>query len=264
MMAKNYVSKVDVKKGVNETKLPGGLFKYIKGFRIINLEDGQKVNLRSDGNEVGIVILRGKCDIGIDGKIYKGLGSRESVFDGHPTGVYVPIGKEYEVISRGVELAVCESKCETASEFAIIEPKDLKLMQPGKDNWQRDVRMIIGPSSPSINLLVGETLNPAGNWSGTPAHKHEEHNLPSESLHEELYYFKVDRPQGFGIKRFYSYEKGINDLIYIEDNSVTFMPWGYHQIVAGPGYTLYYLFFLSGEGKELIGSIDENHKWLLD
>ncbi len=122
--------------------------------------------------------------------------------------------------------------------------------------------MIIGPEGPSQNLLLGETLNPPGNWSGTPAHKHEQARPPDESCHEELYYFKIDKPQGFGIQKFYSPERGVDELISITDGTVTFMPWGYHQIVAGPGYTLYYLFFLSGQGKKLAGVPDQNHCWI--
>jgi 5-deoxy-glucuronate isomerase len=122
--------------------------------------------------------------------------------------------------------------------------------------------MIIGPDSPSVNMLVGETINPPGNWSGTPPHKHEGDKLQGESLHEELYYFRTDKPQGWGIERFYSPEKGINELIYLKENIVTFMPWGYHQIVAGPGYTLYYLFFLAGEGKNLSTFEDKEHCWI--
>lgn len=258
-----YSTQLDVKDGLNKAGIKDGNFKYIKGFEVLSLKSCATASLKTGDCETGLVILNGSCDIDIDGKSYKDIGSRDSVFAGSPTGVYIPIGKKYTITSRGgAEIAICSSVCDKTSEFAIIKPSDIKEMEVGKDNWKRHVRIIIGPSSPSVNLIVGETLNPPGNWSGTPAHKHEKVNPPAESLHEELYYFKVDKPQGFGIERLYSPEKNMNELIYLKDNTVTFMPWGYHQIVAAPGYTLYYLFFLSGEGKSLAGFADPDHKWL--
>lgn len=254
--------KLEIQDGLNQADIPQGCFNYIHSFAILSLKDGREISLDSVDDEVGLVILSGKCDVRINGKVFADLGARQSVFSGKPTGVYIPRRKKYAVFSRGVEIAVCKAKCHKDSEVALISPDEIKEVPVGKDNWQRQVRMIIGENSPAVNLIVGETFNPAGNWSGTPAHKHEQMNMPQESLHEELYYFRTDKPQGFGVERFYSYDKGINELIYLENHSVTFMPWGYHQIVAGPGYNLYYLFFLSGEGTNLSGVPDPQHKWL--
>jgi 5-deoxy-glucuronate isomerase len=258
----NFFTEIKIEAGLNKAKITKGIFKYIRRFSILSFKHAAKVDLETRDCETGLVILKGNCDIAIDGKTYKNLGQRDDVFHGLPTGIYVPIQKKYTISGINAEIAICSSKCEKESDFAIISPEAVKVMEVGKDNWKRQVRMIIGPASPSINLLVGETLNPPGNWSGTPAHKHERVDYPRESLHEELYYFKTDQPKGFGIERLYSYERKVNELLYLKENTITFMPWGYHQIVAGPGYWLYYLFFLSGEGKQLNGLADPAHKWL--
>lgn len=261
-MNEDYFTQLLIKKGINKTEIKKDLFKFIQGFEIVLLDNNERMALKSGNCEVGVVILRGKCSINIDGKTHENLGSRENIFKEKPTAVYVPIEKEFEIVSHGAEIVLCYAKCEEEADFAIIGPDKVKIMQVGKDNWQRQVTLIIRPDSQSVNLIIGETINPPGNWSGTPAHKHEIDNPPEESLHEELYYFRCDKKNGFGVERFYSPERGINELIYLKENTVTFMPWGYHQIVAGPGYTLYYLFFLSGKGKELIGCCDPDHKWL--
>ena len=39
------------------------------------------------------------------------------------------------------------------------------------------------------------------------------------------------------------------------------MPEGYHPVVAGPGYRLYYLWVLAGERRELLPKDDPN-AWL--
>lgn len=261
-MNKDYFTQLLIKKGINKTEIRKGLFRFIQGFEIVLLDNNERITLKSGNCEVGVVILKGRCNINIDGKTHENLGSREKIFKERPTAIYVPIEKEFEIVSHGVEIALCYAKCEEEADFSIIGPDKVKVMQVGKDNWQRQVSLIIRPDSQSVNLIVGETINPPGNWSGTPAHKHEIDNPPAESLHEELYYFRCDKKNGFGVERFYSPERGINELIYLKENAVTFMPWGYHQIVAGPGYTLYYLFFLSGKGKELIGCCDPDQKWL--
>ncbi|MDO8748010.1 MAG: 5-deoxy-glucuronate isomerase [Candidatus Omnitrophota bacterium] len=254
-----------IKSGFNSADISKTFFNYINNFGVISLENGKEINLKSNSDtEVGLVIYSGMCDISIYGKTYKAIGGRKSVFDGLPAGIYIPIGTEYTIRSYdSVEIGVCSAKCDTKSEFAIIYPEDIQVMQVGKENWHREVRIIIGKNSPSINLIVGETINPPGNWSGTPPHRHENMNLPNESVHEELYYFKTNRPEGFGIQRIYSPEKYINELIFLKNGTITFMPEGYHQIVAGPGYILYYLFFLAGEGKVLAGFVDPQHRWLI-
>jgi 5-deoxy-glucuronate isomerase len=263
MTKKDYYTELTVREGINTAKIKYGLFKFIRRFEIISLNDGKRINLKSKDCEVGLLILKGKCSITIDGKLYDTLGSRSEVFLGNPTAVYIPIETEYEIESHGgVEIAVCSARCDKKNEVAIINPDEITVMQVGRDNWSREVRMMIKPGIHSAHLILGETINPPGNWSGTPAHKHETDNADKESFHEELYYFKSDRNSGFGIQRLYSPERGINELIYLKQNTVTFMPWGYHQIVAGPGYILYYLFFLSGPGNKLIGLADPEHKWI--
>ncbi len=258
-----FLREIKIEDGYTQLDLPGDLFNHIKGFGILSLRSDERITLNSESNEIGLVILQGKCDVIFEEKEFNLLGSRSNVFSGLPTGLYIPIDKEFTIISHGVTIAVCKAKCDTQTEISVTMPNDVKVMKVGRDNWEREVRMIIGDSSPSVNMLVGETVNPPGNWSGTPPHKHERTSPPVESLHEELYYFKTDKKNGYGIERFYSPERNINELIPINENAVTYMPWGYHQIVAGPGYTLYYLFFLAGEGKKLIGAVDPDHEWLV-
>jgi 5-deoxy-glucuronate isomerase len=258
-----YSSQLEIKNGVGRAELPEGMFNYINGFCVRDLDSKDTLVIStSPVEEIGILILSGACDIVLEGKIYNGVGARESVFDGVPAGVYIPPGMSCSITGKRARLAICRGKCGKKTHHAVIRPEDVKVMKAGKDNWQRDVRIIIGPDGPSENLILGETINPAGNWSGTPPHKHEVYDLPRESMHEELYYFKSDKPQGYGAEKFYSPERGVDELIPLRDNTVTYMPWGYHQIVAGPGYTLYYLFFLSGKGKQLAGAVDPDHEWI--
>lgn len=259
--------------GLNKNLIPAGMYKYIKDFSILRAEENIEFSFDSGSSEIGIAVFYGNCELYIADKKYE-LGSRNSVFGTKPPhgffgakfpcGFYIPRDTNFSINSRTkLELVVCKGWCEEKTEPKLILPQDIKIMHPGKNNWKREVRIIIGADSPSVNMIIGETLSPAGNWSGTPAHKHDVLNPPHESLHEELYLFKMKTDTDFGIQRSYSPEHKINELMFLKNNSLTFMPWGYHQIVAGPGYPLYYLFFLSGKGKKLIPFVDPKHKWLL-
>jgi 5-deoxy-glucuronate isomerase len=100
------------------------------------------------------------------------------------------------------------------------------------------------PELPAARLIVGETYRPSGNWSTYPPHKHEIEDLPREAYHEEMYYFKVNPAEGFGMTRFTNEE---GDAGYIVQNDTILMiPNGYHIVVSAPGYKTYYLWFLAG------------------
>jgi 5-deoxy-glucuronate isomerase len=248
--------------GMNQADLGSSDFKFIKEFGVLNFQRDSTQNFKASPHETGLLILEGSCELKIDGDTAKTVTSRDSIFSGIPSAAYIPIDTPFTIRSSKALIGLCRAACTEKTEPAIIEPDQVKVMNVGKDNWAREVRILIGPNAPSVNLIMGETINPPGNWSGTPPHKHEGINPEVESLHEELYYFKPDKPQGWGIERLYSSERGVNELIYLKDNTVTFMPWGYHQIVSGPGYTLYYMFFLAGKGKDLKGYEDQDHNWI--
>lgn len=256
-----YSLKVITKSGY--TPIPGNNcgFRFIEEFGILKLGKGETHQHSSEDCEVGIMVLSGKCSIEIGGELFH-VGNRKDVFSGLPQAIYIPPGYSFRISGGPLEAAICQTKAEKRGEYRIISESEVKVNQVGRGNWAREVRLVIPPRGFSENIIMGETINPPGNWSGTPPHKHEVNNLPEESLHEELYYFKTDKPQGWGIQRTYSPSRGLNELIYLEDNTITFMPWGYHQVVAGPGYTLYYLFFLAGKGNDLCGYEDPQHNWV--
>jgi len=257
-----YRSQIETDEGSNDAIWPENMLKYIQKFSVLQLNESENVELlTNDHQEMGMLIMEGTCDISIDGKEYKGLGSRKSIFDGLPSGGYIPSDSKVVITSYGVKLVLGLGHCSTKKDHVIVRPDDVKVIDAGKNNWYRNVRLIIPPNGPSENLIIGETINPPGNWSTTPPHKHDVEDLPNESMHEELYYFKFDKPQGYGIEKYYTKDRKIDELIELKDNSVTVIPQGYHQIVSAPD-TLYYLFFLSGVGNDLVMSNDPEHDWV--
>ena len=262
MKAKKYYYQLKLNKSLNSVNT-NKMFKYIDGFSILCLKGGKTFSEEDGFHETGLIILTGRCSVTAGDHHFENIGDRETVFDGLPFAVYIPPGLKYSVKGECAEIAVCKKSCNISNTVPVlISPKDVKITKTGKDNWAREVRRIIDSGTSQGGMIIGETINPPGNWSGTPPHKHEQNNLPSESLHEELYYFKTDKPQGWGIERFYSPDRKINELIYLQNDMLTFIPYGYHQIVSAPGYTLYYLFFLAGEGPFLTPFEDPAHSWI--
>jgi 5-deoxy-glucuronate isomerase len=49
----------------------------------------------------------------------------------------------------------------------------------------------------------------------------------------------------------------------VHDGDVVAIPSGYHPVVAAPGYALYYLWVMAGEGRELAPYLDPQHSWVL-
>jgi 5-deoxy-glucuronate isomerase len=238
--------------------------KYIHEFGILSFTEEQHFSAETGGMELGIMILSGAGVIEIDGVSHE-IGNRMSVFSGLPQAVYIPPGHAFTIHGKNLHTALGYTACESRAEKPrIIREPEVTVNTVGKDNWSREVRIVVPPNGFSKNLILGETLNPPGNWSGTPAHRHETNNVPQESLHEELYYFQTNQPAAWGIQRNYSPQRNTNEFILLDNHTITLMPNGYHQIVAGPGYWLYYLFFLAGIGNKLCGFADPENTWILN
>jgi 5-deoxy-glucuronate isomerase len=109
---------------------------------------------------------------------------------------------------------------------------------------------------------VGETFNDPGGWSSYPPHKHDVHDPPRQALLQEVYYFRLDPPQGFGIQRLYSPERGLDMTFTVQDGDTVLIPYGYHPVVAGAGYRLYYLWALAGQGRSMYLQEDPDHVWV--
>jgi len=227
----------------------------------------------TNDKEVVLNILTGTCDVRVKSTtskeiVYEKLGERSTPFTGKPTMVYLPRKTSYTIIPciSPLDIAVCAAPSEQNGSPTVVRPKDVIVTSTGKANWRRDVRLAVGENVDAQRLIVGETLNPPGNWSGSPPHKHDAYNPPLELPFEEIYLFLVEPSQGFGLGRVYTAEDDpdpINEVYVIENNDVLSIPRGYHCIVAGPGYRLYYFFVLAGEKRQYgLFADDPKHSWL--
>jgi 5-deoxy-glucuronate isomerase len=113
-------------------------------------------------------------------------------------------------------------------------------------------------------LIIGETFNPPGNWSSSPPHKHDRDDPPREEKFEEVYFYRLDPPQGFALQRVYSADGDLDVCYAVKHNDAVVLPRGYHPVVAAPGYRLYYLWVLAGQSRNPVWSEDPAHSWIHD
>jgi 5-deoxy-glucuronate isomerase len=79
---------------------------------------------------------------------------------------------------------------------------------------------------------------------------------------EEIYYYQIDRPEGYAIQRVYSAELKLNETLTVRDRELVLIPAGYHPVVAAHGYNVYYLNALAGSARSMAASDDPDYAWV--
>src|SRR6266545_3363922 len=154
---------------------------------------GEKFQSETAATELGLVVLGGRCSVESTAGSWSDIGSRAHVFDGLPSAVYLPIETGFTISAEtDCELALCLSRAEVRF--------------PGR---------LVTPEFPAQRLLLVEVYTPSGNWSSYPPHKHDIHNPPDEVDLEELYYYKVDRPEGYAIQRVYTTDGRLDQTLTV-------------------------------------------------
>jgi 5-deoxy-glucuronate isomerase len=258
----SYFEAVPTKEGLNT--IAGNPFQLLD-FQLLVLPDGGKHAAATGGREVLMVLLGGKAAVTAGSKTFAGVGGRPNVFSGKPHSVYLPCGTNYTVTAQGrLEAALISAPSELKTDPYVIGPEKVAAGVWGAANFSRNYHQILTlasqPDLPAQRLIAGETYTPSGNWSTFPPHKHEKDDLPREADHEELYFFKVNPADGFGLTRYYS---GKADTVYvIRDNTMLMAPDGYHTVVSAPGYTTYYLWVLAGNHRVQATADDPTFSWV--
>ena len=218
-------------------------------FGYLVLADGQTYEAGTGDRETLAVVFGGQGTWTVNGQTFAGVGGRPNVFSGKPHSVYIPCDAGYTLTAQGrLEVGLVSAPSDLPVEPYVIPPARVATGVWGAANFARNYHQILTsasqPDLPARRLIVGETYTPSGNWSTYPPHKHEVDDLPHEAYHEELYFFKVSPPDGFGLTRYYNGE--VDTGYVVRDNTILMAPNGYHTVTSAPGYTTYYLWALAG------------------
>jgi 5-deoxy-glucuronate isomerase len=188
--------------------------------------------------------------------------SRDSVFAGRGSAVYVPPGVEFTAEAETpLEAVAVSTPAPAGGSPAFVGPDEVTVNPRGRGTYSREVHDLFVRDPYVRRLMVGETFNPPGNWSSYPPHKHD--GKDGEPKLEEVYHYRIDPPQGFGHQMIYTAD-GEAVVHAVRDGDAVILPYGYHPVSTPPGYKLYYLWAIAGEERRLALHEDPDHRWVHD
>lgn len=180
-----------------------------------------------------------------------------------PYALYLPISTRYSITANtGCDLAFCWCRAEEFHPPQLVTPAEIEVEIRGGGNATRQINKIIRPEFSAHRLLVVEVYTPSGNWSSYPPHKHDTHNPPAEVDLEEIYYYRVDKPEGYAIQKVYTPDRRLDETMTVRNGDLVIIPEGYHPVVAAHGYNVYYLNALAGSARSMAASDDPDYVWV--
>ncbi len=235
----------------------------------VRLGAGERFGENTREFEYAIVILGGRCTITTSDGTFQNVGRRPNVFSGMPYALYLSRRKDFEItaLTDDLEFAVCWVPTDEDHPTQLVTPQMCPIEIRGGGNATRQINGIIPPGFDCQRIVCVEVYTPSGNWSSYPPHKHDVHRVDAqgnllEADLEEIYFYKIDRPEGYAYQRVYNDSGTIDGLMMARNHDVVLVPEGYHPVVSAHGYTTYYLNFLAGSAQSLANTDDPTYAWV--
>lgn len=197
--------------------------------RVYRMKAGEKRCFCRSGEEIAVLLLSGNIAL-VSGGVSETV-SRESVFTEGPFAVHACCATEITVDAlTDSEILVQCTHNDAQFPSKLYRPEDAPWGYSCVGKFgnvaKRRVNTIIDKDiAPYSNMVLGEVLNDRGNWSGYLPHRHPQ---------PECYYFKFDKPEGFGASF-------VGDEVFKSvDNSFSAIPGGaLHPQSVAPGFQMY-------------------------
>jgi 5-deoxy-glucuronate isomerase len=238
-------------------------------FAARRIKHGETWKARTGAFEYGLVVLGGVCSVECSRGSWANVGRRPDVFHGMPYALYLPRETEFTVTAQSAELDLAYVWCRSEGEHPprLVTPEQVEIEIRGAGNATRQINSLIPPGFDCHRLVAVEVYTPPGNWSSYPPHKHDVHRVDAagkiiEADLEEIYFYKLDRPEGYAIQRVYTADRQLDEVVVARNNDVVLVPEGYHPVASAHGYTTYYLNFLAGSAQSLANSDDPDYAWI--
>jgi 5-deoxy-glucuronate isomerase len=226
--------------------------------RRLRLAAGTSSTFQIDDEETVVILQQGRGVFAAGGQRW--TVGRSDVFSERATALYLPPGVELGVGAETLLEAVLFSTLAPGGGApALVTPDRVRVNTRGRGIYTREVHDIFVDDPHVQRLMVGETFNPPGHWSSYPPHKHD--GRDGEPVLEEVYYYRIDPPQGFGQQMLYTND-GECVTHAVRDGDAVLLPYGYHPVSSPPGYRLYYLWGMAGEQRKLALHEDPKHRWI--
>lgn len=226
--------------------------------RVYKMKPGENQFFGRKGEETAVLLLSGKITYKWDEN--EKTVQRKDVFTEGPWCVHISTDKTVEVLAETEAniLVQCTKNNRTfASHLYAPEDAPWGYSSVGKfgNVAKRRVNTIFDHDiAPYSNMVLGEVLNDRGNWSGYLPHRHPQ---------PETYFFKFDRPEGFGASF-------VGDQVFKSvDESFSAIPGGeLHPQAVAPGFQMYTCWMIRHlEGNPWLQTDrceDERYTWLHD
>ena len=224
----------------------------------LTLSPGKSADFSMADEETVIVLLEGAGTLEAGGHFWSV--QRTDVFSARATALLLPPGLLLTVrADTPLEALLISTPAPPGGSPVLCAPDDVVVVERGTDLYRREVRNLFTTDSHAKRLMVGETVNATGHWSSYPPHKHD--GQDGELRLEEMYYYRVNPPDGFGLHISYT-ASGEAATHQVRDGDLVLIPYGYHSVSAPPRYDLYYLWAIAGDERKLAVYEDPAHRWI--
>lgn len=233
-------------------------------FGVLNLCAGETYTFHCEDREYSLVLIQGEAEV--EGEQMRGkLGPRLDPFTEKPEGCIFSNAQSFTV--RALQdsfIGVGSAKAETHMQDCIVHKDDAFAAVRGEGNWKREVRFCVWNDNTVGNqMMMGETVIPAGNWSTFPPHRHSG-KLPGETAYDEAFFMLFRHENGVGMVWQYEDEEHLDQVNHFETGSLIYGDQGFHTLVIAPVCDAYQLTVMAGPSRKSAASVDERFKLVLD
>lgn len=215
--------------------------------RVLDLDPGESLTVASSTHESALVVVGGHVEVEVDG--LRATIGRTEPFSAVADVVYAPPGAPVQVSSPGgAQLAVGQAPADGRLPARVVSPREMSGVLRGGGPARRQVVSCLADPIPAERLIVYEAWVPRGSWTGWPPHRHD--GVDGSPVLEETYYFRFDRPSGFGVHRNFAPEEGWEESVLLADETLVPVPRGYHLCGNGPAANMWLLNFLAGSPED--------------
>ena len=221
---------------------------------VYRMKAGEERAFLREKEEMAVLLVTGDVTFSWNGQTK--TGHRDSFIEEGPYCLHTPKGVAVTVRAN-FDSEVLVQTTENLRNFdpVFYRPEDCRDDIFGLDvfdnKMKRTVRTVFDyKNSPYSNMVNGEVINHQGGWSSYTPHHHPQ---------PEVYYYRYERPEGFGACF-------LGDDVYkIKDGSRTCIPGGVtHPQVTAPAFPMYYCWMIRHlEGNPWTDRIvDPRYTWI--
>jgi 5-deoxy-glucuronate isomerase len=235
--------------------------------RVLDLNETYTLN--TGAFEYCITLLGGNFKVQTESQSWETGNGRKDVFSGIGHAMYLSRNTEFTLTAQTdkTDIAICWVATDEDHPPYMKRPEEAAIEFRGGDNANRQINSLLQPGFDCHKIVCVEVYTPSGNWSSFPAHKHDDRKVDAdgtliEANLEEIYFYKIDKPQGYAIQQVYTDDRSLDEIVRVHHNEAVLVPKGYHPVAAAHGYNVYYLNFLAGSDQSLANTSDPDHDWI--